>query len=196
MKAVAKYSFSDGENFIISNFKREYDEVLKIIDALDASKCKTKVSKEKTMPGRILYSPIELNKEFKRLFKAKDWAKVRIEVSTGVPELGPTYKHVGFREMDFVKNKLGVEVQLGKYAFMVYNVAAKMTIFSKQTKIRAGIEIVPMLSLANHMSSGVSYFEQMKTDLEMRGTSNIDIPVLIIGIDDSSRKPSLKKTKR
>lgn len=195
MKAVAKYSFNNGENFIVSNFKREYDEVLKIIDALDASKCKTKVSKEKTMPGRILYSPIELNKEFKRLFKAKDWEKVRIKVSTGVPELGATYKHVGFREMDFVKNKLGVEVQLGKYAFMVYNVAAKMTIFSRQTKIRAGIEIVPMLSLANHMSSGVSYFEQMKTDLEMRGTSNIDIPVLIIGIDDNTRKKSSKKIK-
>jgi len=40
-----------------------------------------------------------------------------------------------------------------------------------------------MWSLANHMSSGVSYFEQIKTDLEYRGTSNIDIPVLVLGID-------------
>jgi hypothetical protein len=31
--------------------------------------------------------------------------------------------------MDFVKEHLGVEVQFGKYAFMVYNVCAKMTIF-------------------------------------------------------------------
>jgi hypothetical protein len=96
--------------------------------------------------------------------------------------------------MDFVKNELGVEVQFGKYAFMVYNVAAKMTIFSRQNKIKAGIEIVPMLSLANHMSSDVSYFEQMKTDLEMRGVSNIDIPVLILGVDDATK--SAKKTKR
>ena len=147
------------------------------------------------MPGRILYSPIELNKKFRRLFKAKEWERVRIEVTTTVPELGTTYKHVGFREMDFVKNKLGVEVQLGKYAFMVYNVAAKMTIFSKQAKIKAGIEIVPMLSLASHMSTGVSYFEQMKTDLEMRGASNIDIPVLIIGIDDRTRGQTSIKTK-
>jgi hypothetical protein len=33
------------------------------------------------------------------------------------------------------------------------------------------------------MSSEVSYFEQFVWDLEQRGTSNIDVPVLIIGID-------------
>jgi len=33
------------------------------------------------------------------------------------------------------------------------------------------------------MSTGVSYFEQFAWDLEQRGTSNIDIPVLILGID-------------
>lgn len=31
--------------------------------------------------------------------------------------------------MDFVKERIGVEVQFGKYSFMVYNVCAKMTIF-------------------------------------------------------------------
>ncbi|MHA1386694.1 MAG: BglII/BstYI family type II restriction endonuclease, partial [Candidatus Helarchaeota archaeon] len=104
----------------------------------------------------------------------------RIKVNTYIPETKES--HSGFREMDAIKNKLGVEVQFGKYAFMVYNVAAKMTIFSKQNLIDSGIEIVPMLSFARDMSTGVSYFEQMKTDLEMRGVSNIDIPVLIIGI--------------
>jgi hypothetical protein len=96
-------------------------------------------------------------------------------------------EHIGFREMDAVKNKLGVEVQFGKYAFMIYNVAAKMTIFAKRGIIDSGIEIVPMLSLANEMSSGVSYFEQIKTDLECRGVSNIDIPILILGVDAVKR---------
>ena len=85
--------------------------------------------------------------------------------------------------MDFVKKMLGVEVQFGKYSFMVYNVCAKMTIFHKQGHIDAGIEIVPMKHLAQQMSSGVSYFEQFVWDLEQRGVSDIDIPVLIIGID-------------
>ena len=85
--------------------------------------------------------------------------------------------------MDFVKNKLGIEVQFGKYAFMVYNVCAKMTIFHNLGHINHGIEIVPVKAFANEMSSGVSYFEQFIWDLNSRGVSNIDIPVMILGID-------------
>ena len=84
--------------------------------------------------------------------------------------------------MDFVKNQLGIEVQFGKYSFMVYNVCAKMTIFKNLGIVKAGIEIVPIKDLADEMSSGVSYFEQFVWDLDKRGVSDIDIPVLILGI--------------
>lgn len=60
---------------------------------------------------------------------------------------------------------------------MVYNVAAKMTIFKNLKHINTGIEIVPVKALADEMSSGVSYFEQFVWDLEQRGISDIDIPV-------------------
>jgi hypothetical protein len=36
---------------------------------------------------------------------------------------------------------------------------------------------------AQQMSTGVSYFEQFIWDLQKRGVSDIDIPVLILGID-------------
>ncbi len=81
-----------------------------------------------------------------------------------------------------MKNKVGTEVQFGKYSFMVYNVCAKMTIFHKMGLIDVGIEIVPVKDFVVEMSSGVSYFEQFVWDLEQRGVSNIDIPVLILGI--------------
>lgn len=74
-------------------------------------------------------------------------------------------------------------MQFGKYAFMVYNVCAKMTIFRNLGHIKTGIEIVPVKSLAEQMSTGVSYFEQFVWDLQKRGVSNIDVPVLILGID-------------
>ena len=56
--------------------------------------------------------------------------------------------------MDFVKNKIGVEVQFGKYAFMVYNVCAKMTIFHNLGIINKGIEIVLVKEFADEMSTG------------------------------------------
>jgi hypothetical protein len=67
---------------------------------------------------------------------------------------------------------------------MVYNVCAKMTIFHNLGFIDAGVEIVPVWTLAKEMSTGVSYFEQFVWDLENRGKADIDIPVLILGIHD------------
>lgn len=195
MQVVAEYSFKNGKQFLEKHHKSELAEVKDVISSVVGAGLKTKISEEKTMMGRALYSPKALNKEFRSLFEKKGWKTgklARIPVKTYVPEIAK--EHKGFREMDAIKNGVGVEVQFGKYAFMVYNVAAKMTIFSNQGLIDCGIEIVPMLSLANEMSTGVSYFEQIKTDLEMRGVSNIDIPVLILGIDVARpRQQSLLK---
>ncbi len=69
---------------------------------------------------------------------------------------------------------------------MVYNVCAKMTIFSNLKAINVGIEIVPIKEFAEQMSTGVSYFEQFVWDLEHRGVADIDIPVLILGVTKSS----------
>lgn len=187
MKVVGTYSHKDGLTVVTKQYSLEWAEILHAIEAVDASSVVTKVSKEKTMPGKYLYSPVELNKLFKIELGKHGWQEAKIDVGTKV-EL-PDHviiTHKGFRAMDFVKNKLGVEVQFGKYAFMVYNVSAKMTIFHKQGIIDAGVEIVPMKKMADKMSTGVSFFEQFKTDLEMRGAADIDIPVLIVGIDDSN----------
>ncbi|MCD5401664.1 restriction endonuclease [candidate division NPL-UPA2 bacterium] len=193
MEIVAEFSFKNGKEFIEKHHKAELKEIKEIISSIDASVLKTKISKEKTMRGKALYAPKELNKVFKGSFKEKGWETARIGVKTTIPELEQT--HRGFREMDAVKNKLGVEVQFGKYAFMVYNVCAKMTIFAKQGIIDSGVEIVPMLSFADEMSTGVSYFEQMKTDLELRGESDIDIPALILGVDVAKSKTVQKQLK-
>ncbi|MBO9321934.1 MAG: hypothetical protein J7457_07370, partial [Roseiflexus sp.] len=63
-----------------------------------------------------------------------------------------------------------------------YNVCAKMTIFHKHDIIDIGVEIVPIKTFADEMSTGVSYFEQLVWDLEQRGVADIDIPVLILGV--------------
>ncbi|MDR0703808.1 MAG: hypothetical protein LBF88_02355 [Planctomycetaceae bacterium] len=124
----------------------------------------------------------------KNFFSKKGWEAVRVACDYPTEYYVHGYHakplHKGaFREMDFVKDKLGVEVQFGKYSFMVYNVAAKMTIFKNFGFIDTGIEIVPVKAFTDEMSSGVSYFEQFVWDLENRGVSNIDVPVLILGID-------------
>lgn len=183
------YSFNAGKEVINSKYKHLLDEIYKIISAIDANKYRTKKSREKTMPGKLLYSPGSLNKAFKNEFLSRNWEvgkRVKCDYSTDyyTENYQPKkMRGVPFREMDFIKQRLGVELQFGKYAFMVYNVCAKMTIFSNLGFIDVGLEIVPIKEFANQMSSGVSYFEQFVWDLENRGVSNIDIPVLILGIN-------------
>lgn len=182
------YSFNGGKKLINKKYKHLLNEIYEIVAEVDANKHKTKKSKEKTMPGKMLFNPKSLNKEFKKEFFDRQWktVKVRCDYPTGyyTKNYKPkTMKGGAFREMDFIKENLGVEIQFGKYAFMVYNVCAKMTIFNKIGHIDAGIEIVPIKQFADEMSTGVSYFEQFVWDLQKRGVSNIDIPVLILGID-------------
>jgi hypothetical protein len=182
------YSFNNGEAVVKQEYADLRKEVERAILQIDALACKTKESEEKTMPGDMLYSPVALNEAFKAQLEPLDWKSVRVKCEYPtefyVKDYAPKKLRKGaFREMDFVKRKLGVEVQFGKYSFMVYNVAAKMTIFRNLGFIDTGIEVVPVKKMADEMSSGVSYFEQFVWDLEKRGKADIDIPVLIFGID-------------
>lgn len=188
MKVAGLFSFAGGEKFIRSKYPDLFKEIEDAIDNIDASLHQTKKSKEKTMQGRTLFSPKSLNNAFKKQFFPLGWnnRKIKCEYSTNFYLPGytaPPSVRGAFRDMDFVKQKLGVEVQFGKYSFMVYNVCAKMTIFKNLGFIDAGVEIVPTKKLAKQMSSGVSYFEQFVWDLQQRGESNIDVPTIILGID-------------
>lgn len=76
MKIVGVYSFNGAKKAFASS--PELEEVKKIISLVNSSKHKTKISKEKTMPGRKLYKPDSLNKAFTKLFTKKGWNKHKV----------------------------------------------------------------------------------------------------------------------
>ncbi len=181
------YSFNHGREIIEDKYGAELQEIEQIIAAVDSRLPKTKISREKIKRGRKLYRPGSLNRAFRQEFEAHQWQKYKVRCDYPTDFYVHDYQPAAptreaFREVDFVKNYVGVKVQLGKYAFMVYNVCAKMTIFHKMGVMDVGVEIVPLKDFANEMSTGVSCFEQFVWDLEHRGVADIDIPVLILGI--------------
>ncbi len=183
------YSFKDGKEYVEKKYPTLLKEIRAVVAAVSAKDYRKKVSKEKTMPGKMLYDPSALNETIKKDFFARGWKAVKVPCEYPTKFYAQNYvpkalNKGAFREMDFVKDKLGVEVQFGKYAFMVYNVCAKMTIFRNLGYIDSGVEVVPIKKFADEMSTGVSYFEQFVWDLEHRGVADIDVPVLVLGIDD------------
>jgi len=197
MRIAGVYSFNNGKEAITQQHRAELDEVLQVIEAVDAEQCKTKVSKEKTMRDKILYSPRTLKQASKEQFTLRGWLKHKVEAEYSKEYYVPGYappprkrrEPAPFRDMDFVKNGIGMEAHFDVDSFMITSFCAKMTIFAKLGVIDCGIEIVPVKAFAEEMSTGVSYFEQFVWDLEHRGVSDIDIPVLILGIDTDGVKP-------
>ncbi len=49
-----------------------------VVAAVNASECRTKVSKEKTMKGELLFSPIDMNAGFKSMLRTKGWQENRV----------------------------------------------------------------------------------------------------------------------
>ena len=132
LRIAGVYSFNKGQQVVQNKYPDLLKEVKKAISNVDASAHKIKQSKEKTMPGQMLYSPVSLNKAFKKQLYPIGWKSIRVPCTYATEFYSKDYtpkalRKGAFREMDFVKRKLGVEVQFGKYSFMVYNVAAKMT---------------------------------------------------------------------
>jgi hypothetical protein len=79
MRIAQKYSHLNGEEYLLVHHKNLYHELEAVIKSVDAHKLKNKKSEEKTMRGRMLFSPIELNKAFNQRFRQKHWLESRYQ---------------------------------------------------------------------------------------------------------------------
>ncbi len=130
--------------------------------------------------GCALYSPEKLKKLLKANFRHLGWNAKRVNLTIEIPGLKSDAKP--FKEIDFVKERAAAEVQFGKYYSMQYDLQ-KFQYFYNIGEIDAGVEILPMNALRKQMSSGVSYYEMLVSDLLRMGRTFPPVPVWIVGID-------------
>jgi len=202
MKIVEKYSHLNGFEFLLVHKPALWKEIENVIKTVDAEKCKTKVSKEKTMKGTLLYSPIEMNNAFKRELTKYRWEESRVsywvtrdeklirKTLTMPPDIQKqeieSQGEIAIRsynQTDFVKNRVAIEVQFGKYAFVAYDLFVKHLAFYIGDHIDVGIEILPMKTLQSQMSSGPSYYEGELYNVVRQGRGVPAVPLVIIGIE-------------
>ncbi len=203
MKIAQSYSHLNGEEYLIVHHKNLYDELKMIIENIDANILMTKESKEKTMVGKMLFSPIALNRIFIERFREKGWAESRYryylttdrklmqEIVTLAYEeqrkrlvaSGIKYPLSSFKQTDFVKNGVAIEVQFGKYAFVAFDLFVKHLLFYSGGIINVGIEVLPTKKMQAQMSSGVAYYEGEVYNVLRHGRGNPPVPLLILGIE-------------
>lgn len=201
MKIVQKYSHLNGLEYILVHKPELWDEIQNVIDGIDATACKTKESKEKTKKGNLLYAPKEFNKEFSTGFNTFDWKEKRISYwVTSDEKLIRKTMHMpakeqkeaitssghepifSYNQTDFVKDRIAVEVQFGKYAFVAFDLFVKHLAFYIGDIIDVGVEILPMKSLQSQMSSGIAYYEGELYNLIREGRGVPAVPLVLIGI--------------
>src|SRR6266446_3492353 len=179
MKIAQKYSHLNGEEYLIVHHNNLYKEIKNVVESIDADDYKTKISKEKRKIGNNLYSPSALNTAFENEFYELGWNESRYSyyitlnrelmeqsipmsaaeqreflIANGQEE--PIYS---YNQTDFVKNKIAVEIQFGKYSFVAYDLFVKHMMFYSGGVINLGIEILPTKIMQANMSSGPAYFE-------------------------------------
>lgn len=180
MRVVYEYSHLGGAEILKVHYPQIDHEINSVIRAV-GTPGKTKQSKEKTMAGRMLYSPKELNSAFIREFRARGYAELRDTYDIRLPR-HPDVIHGAYKHVDFVKDGVLIEVQFGKYAFMFYDLV-KFQYFFNENKANVGVEIVPAHALHKHMSTGVSYGEQLIFDIERLKRHFPAVPVKVMLLD-------------
>jgi len=181
MKVVYEYSHLGGAEILKVRYPKENKLIYQVISEVKAHR--TKISKEKTMPGKALFAPKDMNAQFKAAFNALGFEELRDTYTITIPD-NPVQIPGAFKQIDFVKRKLLVEVQFGKYAFMFYDLA-KFQYFFNENQCDVGVEIVPCHGLQSEMSSGVSYGEQLVYDIERlkRHFPAVPVKVMLIDVD-------------
>ena len=87
-----------------------------------------------------------------------------------------------YNQTDFVKDRVAVEVQFGKYAFVAHDLFVKHMAFFVSDVIDVGVEILPMKEMERDMSSGVPYYERDLLNIIRQGRSIPAVPLLLIGV--------------
>ena len=142
-----------------------------------------------------------MNTAFKKLLRVKNWQESRasywvtkseklIRKTLAIPpeeqkkeiEAAGEIPIYSYNQTDFVKERVALEVQFGKYSFVAYDLFVKHLAFYIGDHIDVGIEILPMKSLQSHMSSGVAYYEGEFYNVVRQGRGVPAVPLVMIGI--------------
>lgn len=202
MKIANMYNHLNGYEYMLVHRRHLWEEIENAIHSINANNF-IKYSKDKTKFGKPLYDQKSINKQFKNILFPLGWSSVKTPYYvTGDIDTAKTIatirdkekqrqiiKNNGFEaystnnEVDFVKDRVAVEVQFGKYFSVAYDLHVKHTFYFLHDDIDVGIEIIPTRAMMLKMDTGVAWFENEVANVIREGRSNPTVPIVMIGIE-------------
>jgi len=201
LRIATHYSHLNGLEFLLVHKPALWNEIQTVIATVDAAACRTKISKEARTKDQVFYSPIDMNKAMRANFRDHGWSERRTSywVTSDARLIRKTMNMqpaqqkeeiaasgetpiLSYNQTDFVKERVAVEVQFGKYAFVAYDLFVKHMAFYVGDVIDVGVEILPMKELQQEMSSGVAYYEGELYNLIREGRGVPAVPLVLIGV--------------
>lgn len=202
LKIAYEYSHLNGLEYLMIHKPDLLNEIRNAIQQIDANKY-SKVSKEKTKQGKTLYDQKTINKAFKDILFPLGWKSVitHYYVANDIETIRSTIairdsklqkkaikdlQHTPMRtnnQVDFVKDRVAVEVQFGKYFSVAYDLHVKHTFFFLRDDIDVGIEILPTQKMRVKMDTGIAWFENEVANVIREGRNNPSVPIYMVGIE-------------
>ena len=202
MKIVYEYSHLNGLEYLLVHKKDLLEEIKSAIYYVEANDF-TKLSKQKGREGNEIYDQKQINKAFEEILYPLGWQSVKTYyyVADSINTIKETIdikdrseqkkaieeKHSSplstYNQVDFVKDRVAVEVQFGKYFSVAYDLHVKHTFFFLRDDIDVGIEILPTQKMRKKMDSGIAWFENEVANVIREGRNNPSVPIYMIGIE-------------
>ncbi len=201
MRIVETYSHLNGLEYLLVHKPALWEEVKTVLAGVDAHSLVKKVSKEQRMVGKELFSPKEMNRAVGLGFAGHGWLEsrtnywvthdarlIRKTMTQAITTQKKMIEEAGhepifsYNQTDFVKDRVAVEVQFGKYAFVAFDLFVKHMAFFVGDVIDIGIEILPMKELQAQMSSGPGYYEGELYNLIRQGRGIPAVPLVLVGV--------------
>ena len=202
MRIANMYNHLNGYEYMLVHRKKLWDEIVSAVESIDAN-AYIKFSRDKTRRGTPVYAQTQINRRFEELLFPQGWKSVRtpyyvtgdIRTAREIANIrdreeqkrwieGRGYEAYGtYNQVDFVKDRVAVEVQFGKYFSVAYDLHVKHTFFYLRNDIDVGIEIIPTRAMCLKMDTGVAWFENEAANVIREGRSNPTVPIVMIGIE-------------
>lgn len=209
MRIVYEHSHLNGKEYLQIQHPKELQEIINVITSVDGDVWKKSSEKSKNKRaiknGKLfaeVYSQKNINKQFKENFRECGWSRkfykyfatpnerVAREIM-GLPpnqakeiiESNRLTPYKRSNETDFMKNKIAIEVQFGKYSFVAYDFFVKHMAFFISGDINVGVEIIPTDKMLKNMDSGPANYEGEIFNLYRQGRNTPAVPLWILGIE-------------